>query len=175
MKAYAAEFYKNGKLQKAKIKAHSCYQYGFLREEIQDHILEKLQLLIEQKTIKGTFENGTEYTIIAAVLNLNKEIIRLIQKFDFTRKNPKLIYINTTESIISLEDSILTAFLNLVGFDVVFFVPTGYQSVEKFFNKRVMEEHQIGEYVYDLRVPDFGTGSSGIRRSWREKIFKRGN
>ena len=175
VKAYAAEFYKNGKLQKAKIKAHSCYQYGFLREEIQDHILEKLQLLIEQKTIKGTFENGTEYTIIAAVLNLNKEIIRLIQKFDFTRKNPKLIYINTTESIISLEDSILTAFLNLVGFDVVFFVPTGYQSVEKFFNKRVMEEHQIGEYVYDLRVPDFGTGSSGIRRSWREKIFKRGN
>ena len=91
--------------------------------------------MIEQKTIKGTFENGTEYTIIAVVLNLNKEIIRLIQKFDFTRKNPKLIYINTTESIISLEDSILTAFLNLVGFDVVFFVPTGYQSVEKFFNK----------------------------------------
>lgn len=45
----------------------------------------------------------------------------MIQKFDFTKKNPKLIYINTTETVISLEDSILTAFLSLLGFDVVFF------------------------------------------------------
>ena len=67
--------------------------------------------------------SGTEYTIVATVLNLNKEIVRLLQKFDFTKKNPKVIYINPTEKPISLEDSIVTAFLNLVGFDVVFFVP----------------------------------------------------
>jgi hypothetical protein len=38
-----------------------------------------------------------------------------------------------------------------------------------------MEEHQIGQYVYDLNVPD-------LRRfvvkkqptSWRDRIFKRG-
>lgn len=175
IKAHAAEFYKNGKLLRQKIKEHPCYQYGFLREEIQEHILDKLQTLIEQKTIKGTFENGTEYTIISIVLNLNKDIIRMIQKFDFTKKNPKLIYINTTEKVISLEDSIFTAFLNLVGFDIVFFVPTGYQSVERFFNTQIMEEHQIGDYVYDLHTPDFGTISSTARQSWRDKIFKRGN
>lgn len=175
VKKYATDFYKNGRLMKEKIKEHSCYQYGFLREEIQDHILDKLQLLIEQQNIRGTFENGTEYTIISTVLNLNKDIIRMIQKFDFTKKNPKLIYINTTEKFISLEDSIITAFLNLVGFDVVFFVPTGYQSVEKYFKKLVMEEHQIGDYVYDLHTPDFNSISSGTRLSWREKIFKRGN
>lgn len=175
VKAHATEFFKNGRLQKEKIKNHPCYQYGFLREEVQEHILDKLRLLIEQRVIKGTFENGTEYTIIATVLNLNKDIIRMIQKFDFTKKNPKLIYINTTERTISLEDSILTAFLNLAGFDIVFFVPTGYQSVERFFNKRIMEEHQIGEYIYDLHIPDFGTVPSNSHRSWREKIFKRGS
>lgn len=173
VKPHVTEFFKNGKLLKEKIKAHSCYQYGFLREEMQEHILEKLQLLIEQKTIQGTFENGTEYTIISTVLNLNKDIIRRIQKFDFTKKNPKLIYINTTETVISLEDSILTAFLNLIGFDVLFFVPTGYQSVERYFNRRIMEEHQIGDYVYDLQTPDFRTIQSAPRRSWRDKIFKR--
>lgn len=175
VKAHAAEFFKNGRLQRKKIQEHSCYLYGFLREEIQEHILDKLQLLIEQKIIKGTFENGTEYTIISTVLNLNKDIIRMIQKFDFTKKNPKLIYINTTEEMISLEDSIFTAFLNLVGFDIIFFVPTGYQSVERFFNRQIMEEHQIGEYVYDLHTPDFGTVSTTARQSWRDKIFKRGN
>lgn len=173
-KQYVAEFFKNGKVQKSKIKSHPLYQYGVLREEIQDHILDKLQLLIDQKSIKGTFENGTEYTIVATVLNMQKDLIRMIQKFDFTKINPKIVYINTTETPISLEDSILTAYLSLVGFDIVFFVPTGYQSIEKHFNKRLMEEHQVGEYVYDLQVPDFNTIASATRQSWRDKIFKRG-
>lgn len=176
IKAYATEFFKNGQLKKTRIKEHASYQYGFLREEIQNHILDKLQILIDQKLIKGTFVNGTEYTIISTVLNLSKEILRMIQKFDFTKKNPKLIYINTGEKIISLEDAILTAFLNLVGFDIVFFVPTGYQSVERYFNKKLMEEHQIGDYIYDMTVPDMTKIPSGERhKSWRDRIFKRGN
>lgn len=176
VKAYAVEFFKNGKLQKSKIKNHASYKYGILREEIQDFLLEKLQILIDRKLIRGTFENGMEYTVIATVLNLPKEVVRLIQKFDFTKKNPKLVYINTAETVISPEDSILTAFLNLIGFDVVFFVPTGYQSIEKYFNKKIMEEHQIGEYLYDLQVPDLNSLSlNRTRPSWRDKIFKRGN
>ena len=176
MKSFAAEFFKNGKLQKNRIKNHPNYPYGILREDMQEFILDKLQIMIDQKLIRGIGENGTEYTVIAQVLNLPKDIVRQIQKFDFTKKNPKLIYINTTETIISLEDSILTAFLNLIGFDIVFFVPTGYQSIEKYFNTQLMEEHQIGEYMYDLQVPDLKKLSlNSARTSWRDKIFKRGN
>jgi len=174
MKAHAVEFLKNGRIQRRRIKEHPSYPYSFLREEIQEHIFDKLQLLIESKLIKGTFENGTEYTIVATILNMPKDIVRLIQKFDFTKKNPKLIYVNTGEKMISLEDTILTAFLNLAGFDVIFFVPTGYQNVERFFNKRLMEEHQIGEYVYDLQVPNMALVSSNTRPSWRDKLFRRG-
>lgn len=176
MKTFSAEFYKNGKLQKNKIKNHPKYPYGILREEMQEFMLDKLKLLIEQRLIKGIGENGTEYTVIAQVLNLPKDIIRMIQKFDFTKKNPKLVYINTGETVISLEDSILVAFLNLIGFDIVFFVPTGYQSIEKHFTKSLMEEHQIGEYKYDMQVPDLNSLSlNNMRPTWRDKIFKRGN
>ena len=175
VKAHATEFFKNGRLRKDVIKSHPCYKYGFLREELQEHILDKLGLLIERRIIKGTFERGVEYTIIATVLNLDKNILRLLQKYDFTKKNPKFIYINTTEEMISLEDSILTAFLNLAGFDVVYFIPTGYQNVEKYFNGDIMEEHQVGEYMYDLRVPDFDTVSLNTGQSWLGKIFKRGS
>ena len=174
MRAHATEFFRNGKVQKTKIKAHRDYAYGVLREEIQEHMLDKLQLLIDKKLIKGTFENGTEYTIVATVLNLPRELVRLIQKFDFTKRNPKLIYLNTGEKVISLEDTILTAFLSLVGFDVVFFVPTGYQSVEKYFNRKLMDEHQIGDYMYDLQGPDFDRISLNTRPGWRDKFFKRG-
>ncbi len=175
IKVFATEFYRNGRLQKAKIKGHKAYQYGFLREAMQDHLLEKLQLLIEQKIIKGTFENGTEYTIISTALNLDKTIVRMIQKFDFTKKNPKLIYIITGETVLSLEDTIQAAFLNLVGFDILFFVPTGYQCIEQHLNRNLIEEHQIGEYVYDLQIPDFDAVPAQVntRHSWRD-IFKRG-
>ncbi len=172
---HATEFFKNGRLLRSKIKSHPDYQYGVLREDVQEHILDKLQLLIDQKTIKGTQEQGTEYIIIATVLNMTKDLIRMIQKFDFTKKNPKIVHINTTETPLTLEDTILMAFLALVGFDIVFFVPTGYQSIEKHFQKKLVEEHQIGEYVYDLQVPDFRTISTATRQSWRDKIFKRGN
>ena len=141
---------------------------------MQEHILDKIQLLLTQKTIRGTFENGTEYTIVSTALNLDKHILRLIQGFDFTRKNPKLLYILTEEAMPSLEDCILAAFLNLVGFDVAFFVPTGYRNIENFFARQTAEEYRIGEYLYDLRAPEFAGAAHGTRPSWRERIFKRG-
>lgn len=175
MKAYSTEFFKNGRLQRDKIKNHPNYPYAFLREEMQNHMLDKLQQLIEQKLIKGTFENGMEYTIVATVMNLPKEIVRMIQKFDFTKSNPKIVYINTAETVISIEDAIMIAFLSMVGFDVAFFVPTGYQNVERHYNTKIMEEHQIGDYLYDLQVPDLMSISLDTRlKSWRDKIFKRG-
>lgn len=175
VKPYVTEFWKNGKLHKNKIKNHPSYPYAMLREQMQDYILEKLQQLIESKIISGTFENGTEYTIISTVLNLPKEVVRLLQGFDFTKENPKAVLIHTGEKMISLEDTILTAFLNLTGFDVVFFVPTGYQSIEKYFNRKLFDEYQIGEYKYDLQIPDFNhfSGNTWVRK-WRDKLLGRG-
>lgn len=173
-KAFATEFLKNGRLLKDRIRNHRAYPYGFLREEMQEHILDKLQLLLEQRLIKGTFENGMEYTVIATVLNLPKECLRLLQKFDFTKKNPKLIYINTLEKTIPPEDAIVAAFLHLAGFDVLFFTPTGYQTVELHFAKKAMQEHQIGEYRYDLQPPNIQSISAGTRTKWRERLFGKG-
>lgn len=172
-KQVATELFKNGKLQREAIKNHKLYKYEFLREEVQDRMLDKLQLLIDQKIIKGTFEDGTEYVIVSTILNMDTEIVRSIQNFDFTKKNPKIIYINTTEKHISLEDSIIMAFLNLIGFDIAFFVPTGYRTVEKFYSKSIMEEHQIGEFVYDLAIPRL-TAAPPSRAKKRNNIFKRG-
>ena len=47
-----------------------------------------------------------------------------------------------------LFDSIQFAFLNLVGFDILFFVPTGYQCIERYFTQPFANEQQIGEYLY---------------------------
>lgn len=172
MKPYATQFLRQGRLQREKIKQHKDYPYGILRPEIQDYLLDKLQVLLDEKLIAGTYQNGTEYTIVSTILGLPKDLLRRIQNFDFTQKNPKLIIISTTEETLSLEDSILVAFLNLVGFDILFFVPTGYQSIEKYFQKPFANEHQLGPYRYDLQVPDFRTLHEGGKSSIR-KLFGR--
>ena len=172
MKQFATQFLQNGRLQKNKIKSHKNYQYNILRNEMQEHLLDKIQVMLDEKLIRGTYQNGTEYTIIATALNLDKNLLRIIQKFDFTKKNPKLLFILTSEKTFSLEESILVAFLHLIGFDILFFVPTGYQCIEGYFNQQIINEYQIGDYIYDLHVPNFnevneGTLSSILKRFGR--------
>lgn len=173
IKEYATEFFKNGRLHRDKIKKSRAYRYGFLRDEMQDYILDKLEFLIAQKYIKGTFENGTEYTIVSVALNLPKEVTRLLQAFDFTKKNPKLLYINTSDELISLEDTIYLTFLHLLGFDVALFVPMGY-NMEKYFNLKLMEEHQLGDYIYDIQIPDWESIPLSLHTSWRDRLFRHG-
>ena len=173
VKQHAPQFIKNGKLLIQKIKSHASYQYSFMREDMQDYMLDKLQELIDRRLIQGTFVNGTEYTIIATALNLDKHLLRMIQKLDFTKEVPKVVIINTTESVCSLEDSILVAYLNLLGFDIAMFIPTGYQGAERYFENSLFVEHQIGEYIYDLVVPDFKSVKEQTKNI-AAKLFRRG-
>ena len=174
MRQFVGEFINNGKVLRNKVKNHGAYPYGILRDSMQNYILDKIQLLIDQKIIKGTFENGMEYNILATILNLDTQTVRLIQKFDFTKQNPKVIFICTNESRFSVEDVIYFSFLNQIGFDVLFFIPTGYQCYEMHLNKCMIEEHQAGEYLYDLRVPNLPNVQSG-KRGLFDKFFKRGS
>lgn len=63
VKQYSTEFFRNGTLQRQKLKQHKTYSYQYLREEMQDYMLDKVQQLIDWKLIQGTFQNGTEYTL----------------------------------------------------------------------------------------------------------------
>ncbi|MDE5556440.1 MAG: YceG family protein [Ruminococcus sp.] len=162
----AVSFWKNNTLQRTAIKNSPDYQYKVLREEMQNHILDKLQMLIESRIINGTFENGMEYKIISTILNLDKEIVRKLQNFDFTKKNPKIIYINTGDNAITTEQAIVMEFLSMAGFDVLFMIPTGYNNVENYYSRSIISEHQMGEYRYDMSVPDLSHK--------RKKLFGRG-
>jgi len=175
MTQYAPSFLKNRKLQIQKIKSHPAYPYAFIREDMQDYMFDKLQQLIDRELITGTFTQGTEYTIISTALNLDKQFLRMIQKYDFTKTIPGLVLVNTGEQQYSLEDGILTAYLSLLGFDVVLFVPTGYQVMARYFTKPFFVEQQAGEYMYDLRIPDLKRMSKTAQKgSLTDKLFRRG-
>lgn len=168
----ATEFLQHGKLNREKIRNHRLYPFAILREETQSYILDKIQAMLDGKMIQGIGVNGTEYLVVSTILNMSKEFQRSIQQFDFTKKNPKLLIINTRETMASLQDAILFTFLHLIGFDIAIFVPTGYQSIERWLATDLMDEHQLGQYMYDLTLPDFRTISTRTRPSWNN-IFRR--
>lgn len=158
------QFFTRGGLYRDAIKAHPGYQYGYLRLEVQERILDKLEMLLDSRLIKGTYENGIENLIVATILHLPLEIMRRIQAFDFTKVPPKLLYIKTSEGMVPPEDAIIAAFLNLMGFDVLFFAPTGYRCVASYYTREVLDEHQLGEYKYDLRIPDLSRAAEKNRK-----------
>ncbi|MDE5862065.1 MAG: YceG family protein, partial [Ruminococcus sp.] len=44
---------------------------------------------------------------------------------------------------------------------------TGYNNIENYYSRSIISEHQIGSYVYDMKVPDF----SRIRLPWGRKKY----
>ena len=165
---------KNRKIQREALKNSPAYPYGLLRPEVQDFLLDKVQLLLDSGLIRGTFSQGMEYKILSVAMQLPKEIVRILQKADFTQKVPKVAVVATGEASCSLEDSILLAFLHHACFDVVLFVPTGYQIVEKYYTEPLFTEHQAGEYLYDLQPPYLSAGSTGGEGIF-SRFFRRGH
>ena len=179
--ALATKYLRDGRIRADGLISDKQYPYGPLRREVQAHMLLKVQEMLDQRLILGTFENGTEYTVLSTALSLPAAVSRMIQSFDFTKKNPKIVCIHTAEREGTLEDAIFLTFLSLVGFDVVLFVPTGYQTIERFLRERLPVDHQLGAYRFDLHVPDFSTlpnpknGFLAEGLSWVGNLFKRGN
>lgn len=171
----AVKCLKDGRVRSDELKTNRQYPFGLLRGEMQEHILRKTQGMLDERLIRGTFENGTEYTVLSTILGMSKEILRLIQGFDFTKKNPKIVVVSTKDQMPSLEDAILLAFLNRIGFDIAMFVPTGYQTIEPYLKDCLPIEHQIGAFIYDQEIPDFSALPEHRGLQILNQFLRRGN
>ena len=169
------KFLDNEKIKIEEIKKCKEYKYGFLNNNTQDYILSKIQEMINLKLILPN-EIAINQKITYTLLNIDKQILRMIQQFDFTKNIPKIIIIDVDEEIPTVEDCILLLFLNLIGFDIIIYTPTGYQNIEKYINSNLYEEYQIGDYIYNLEIPKFkpAKGRSNKQNFFKD-LFKRRN
>lgn len=146
-------FIKDGRILPDKIKKDANYAYDYLNEDLQAYMLEKMQELIDLNWIECNTP-GLEFTILATLLNLDKKTIHMIQQFDFVGKIPKVLIVDVDEAMMGLEDCIYLSFLNLIGFDIAIFTPTGYRNIEKYIKKEAYEEFQVGKYLFNLKIPN---------------------
>lgn len=145
------------KLQTQIIKNSRNFKYSFLDANKQNFILSKIQEILDDKMlfIPQEYKNNKEAyynKLLDITLNLDINVIRIVQWFNYTDYNPNVIVTSTNENTLTFEDVLYLRFLSKLGFDILIFVPTLYSSVEKFLNNTEYETYDIGraEYHVDL-------------------------
>ncbi len=166
-------FYRNGQIDIAKLKASPLNRYSYLPDRLQDFILYKFQEAVESSYIKL---QGDELmcSIIHFGLGFDKELLKILQRFDFTKQVPKIVYIDTVEATFTLEECIRTVLCNLFGFDILIYTPTGYKNLETFVDNRAFEEHTMNEFLYNMEVPKLKIPSEDKNSSFFGRLFRKG-
>ncbi len=147
-------FYRNGEIDAEKLKASTLNKFSYLPDRTQDMLLYKLQETVQSGFIKLSGDD-LMCSVLHFGLNLSREYMQIIQRFDFTRTIPKLVIIDAVENTFTLSECIQTVLCNLIGFDVLIYTPTGYKNIETFVTNDAFEEHIQNQFIYDAEIPKF--------------------
>lgn len=159
------------------IKASPINRYSFLPDKIQDLILDKMQEAVDSGFIKLEGDELVEQVMYVG-LNLDKNILRIVQKFDFTKATPKYIVIDAIEDTFSIIECIQLVLYNLLGFDILIYTPTGYKNIETYVNEKAYECYTMNEFVYNATIPKFKIPAAAPAQTsnsgFFNKLFKKG-
>lgn len=158
----------NGQLDRTKMRNAECYHYGFLNIHTQNRLLD-----IIESVIKSGLEQNRQNALIeilAVLMNIDKNILNLLQNFDYAFKIPKIILYHSNSSTISNNTKIILKTLNRIGFDILAVTPTRYCDIDDMFDEDVLNIFQLGNSAMNLRSP-FKENKVQEKKSWFERIF----
>lgn len=142
-----------GSINKEALTSSKFYRFSYLRTSLQNLLLEKLNELLFFKGFRRAIDNNFRLLIIMTIITMDEDILRLIETFDYPGNVPKLVIYNNLREPFSDEDSIVIAFLNSIGFDIVIFTPTNYNTIEQKLEDDIFDRFQLPSIQYDLQIP----------------------
>lgn len=130
-----------------------------LPQSIQQTIAEGLVETVESVDLFHPIGNETKEELkvylFKQVTRIPEEMVRMIQKYDFSKEVPKIIlYLNEKTGYLSRCDSVLLLFLNKIGFDVLIYNPTGHNDIEQFLVTHLYDIHWLDDMVFDLEMKE---------------------
>jgi len=168
--SFAYVINEDGTVDKEKLVKSKFYKFSYMKDCTQDLIIQKINELIKSDYFCNDVDNKFTLKIIFTILNLQDEILRLIQNFDFPHAIPKLIVYANDRSEFSKEDIITLLLLNLIGMDIIILVPTGYNNIENYIKRGVFDIHKLPSYKLDLQLNE--TDNKKELKSIFSRIFK---
>ena len=165
-------FYDKNGIKIPELKKSVFNKYSYLNDEKQDFIFSKMQEAVDSGFLTIPFPLQIEL-IISVGLSFEKNIIRMIQRFDFTKEIPKIIVIDTIEATLTMVECIQLVLFNLMGFDILVVTPTGYRNIEAWIDKSAYELYTMNDFVYEARVPRLKAIPEETEGLF-DKLFKKG-
>lgn len=149
---------KDGKLLIKEVQSTRNYSYKHLSEAASYHILSKINEIIEGDYIDYSGVSQEEFfdTVLNVGLNLSTKIQQKIQAYDYTKEAPKFILYANDEKLLSIRDCILITLLHLCGWDILIFIPTGYNIFGSCFKNKFIQQYTIGELKFDINFKNLG-------------------
>ena len=129
------------------------FKLSYLKLPIQKLIVEKVNEMIDKKHFKLDIDIHFKIKIMTTVLNMDIEIYKLLQRFDFPFTVPKVLIYHNSDILLSIEDYISIAFLNALGLDIIVLTPTGYSDIENMIKNTLFDVHFLEEIKFDLEMP----------------------
>lgn len=160
-----------------KLKNSPVNSYKFLSDSLQTLIFSKMQEALDSGLL--LLDPAEIVPLVLYVgLNIDREILKILQKYDFTKDIPKIIIIDTIEDTFSKVECIQLVLYNLLGFDILVYTPTGYKNLETYISTNAFETFTMNEFMYNVRIPRFKIPDSVPEPKNNDgffgKLFKKG-
>lgn len=113
-------------------------------------------------------ENDVKVYLFTQAMQMPHEVVRMMQKFDYSQEIPKLIiYNNGMCGTLSRSDAALLLLLNQFGFDIIIFHPAGQSDIENYMEGWLFDTHWLDDVVFEQEYKE----PSFLRKfTWRELL-----
>ena len=170
--------YHNGKqLDIPALISSKLHKYGYLSNSLQELIFEKAQAIIDDGLLNIPDESELVSYVLYVAINLNQSVTRLLQQYDFTKEVPKIVVVDTIEDPFSKLECTQLLMLSYLGFDIIIYSPSGFRNIETFVSQDAFTTHNIGEFTYNLKAPQFRiptTTRAQRKQGFFKKLFGKG-
>lgn len=157
---------KDGLLSADKVMQSHYWPYSFLASGLQKGIFHAIRKICETPGLKPlTTESSEEVKIylFTHAMFMPKNIIQLMERFDYSQAVPKLIiYNNETTGTLSRSDAALLLLLNQFGIDLILYNPPGHNDIENYVDERLFDKHWLDEVVFDLEFKEPSLFKKGL-------------
>lgn len=145
------------------IKKLSIYKFSKYSIEVQDLLLNKFnELLLDKTLFVEPLDKNTTLKLLVLVISLNKNIVRLIDNFDFTSNIPKIVIYLNGEDEINDDMTRLLAYLHIAGIDIVIFNPSGLYNICKIIRKDRVNIIRLEEMNYKSKYKKLEPANNSI-------------
>lgn len=142
----------NNRIDKKYILDENCYPISILNKNQQYLILEKIEEVIASDMFLMKLNKEDIIRGLYTTLHMNKRLVHMINNFDYSLVNPKIIIYIKKSTVFNKELVFLIILLSKMGFDIIILAPGGENCIENVVNNELMDIHRLDKMVYDFKL-----------------------